>query len=343
MNASVVSSLDKRALLWIAGLASIASALGLLLSIVKIKEFRVDILSPMVLGAASIVLTSANRNASISDRARACARALLDPSLDGALPGRAENLKSQLGNFDLRFQANCSTIGLSILGLALCVMGGMLWHRGEEVFGTKLCSMGAAMFGLVTLLWIWDSAVLAPRTLKLETEFALTNENSSISVKAIDVLQQFNNLYDEIASAGSRQERARHKVDERQNQTEIGGSELRLMERRFWNLQLDQYEAFLRGMIPFQSYERWMRERRREWDDNRFPYAERSGNYRSSWTRFQRREMTGPDRGRFVEFMGSVLEGRKRVDELLFDALDRNRADFFHVPRPRADGTHARP
>ena len=131
-----------------------------------------DVVTPLVLGCASLIVSLGSWNMSISDRARANAKLLIEGGLDEKRRG---NLRTQNTIFRERYTFNQFALGFQFVSLATFLVmavanasGLMGWTRFCFLFGSVLLVCGF----LLTLFDIYRSQ----ETLFLEIGFADTVE-----------------------------------------------------------------------------------------------------------------------------------------------------------------------
>jgi hypothetical protein len=122
----------------------------------------------------------------------------------------------------------------------------------------------------VGLLVSMTSVILAYRALNASTAAQVGSTATQRQLKEIDLRQSFQKRYDDLSDD------LKLKVKSRQD--------AETYYRRYWRLQLEEYQYWCEGMIDEKLYDTWANSRRYEWNTN-VPLNYKGGAYlyREGW------------------------------------------------------------
>jgi hypothetical protein len=237
-------------------LCVVVLAVGFAAPTLKADAFS-SVVSPLILGTASLILSLGARNASISERIRTTARALLDAKASTCAP-RVDSLHKQLRIFRMRFSFNQTAMLLQIVALPLFMAMYVLSSTDQMWLASRVFyfGIGLAILGFaLTLLEVsfgWGTLALEARFAEEQAVTPVASER--LLLKTLDILIFCQNQYDSIRF--SHAPRVSREVD------------AKMYYGRFWNHQLTQFEFYLKGLVDPDTFRFWMECRRQEFIAN---------------------------------------------------------------------------
>ena len=277
--------------------------------------YAATVVSPLILGTASLILTVSSRNASISERLRAACKTLVEAKRSGC-GSRMNNAEHQVGLFHIRYSINQIAFVLLLAGLPEFVGMYPLAQLKYVGFARFLFYAGTCS-ATVACLCVIIEALIGQRTLKLEVLYTAdvpsVKEDSEMLIrKRIDVLLFCNKQYDDIRY------RFRFDIEELIAKSKDDGAKQRLAESyyaRFWNHQGEQYRFYLKGLVDIDTFTFWAKRRRAEYIDA----TQVVGGilYADAWTKI--RSTLGDDE--FRKFITEVFDGS--VESAMTDVAER--------------------
>jgi|GEM_PF-2824616 len=145
------------------------------------------------------------------------------------------------------------------------------------------------------------SVYLAYKALEASTAAQQTSTETQRKLKEIDLRQSFQKRYDDLT------DETRSKVKSQQD--------AEAYYRRFWRLQLEEYQYWCDGMIDENLYDTWANSRRYEWNHGPpFKYQKAAYTYKQGWDQmkkyfYERDQGNHTQYERFIKFFDDVIFG----------------------------------